>query len=187
MGPRLATPRNPAAYDVVVYQKGAYVLHMLRVEMRDWSSPEPDAAFFATMRDFVVTYRDRNPSTRDFQDVVRRHVTPRMRSLAGDGVDRFFEQWVYGIDVPRLRHAFRISRGKDGAWHATGSVTQDGVPNDFRTLAQLFVEGPQGELRHVASFPLSGNVKASLDLPLSDSARPRRVYLNPHHEVLSRD
>ncbi len=187
MGPRLATPQTPAAYDVLVYQKGAYVLQMLRLEMRDWSSSEPDAAFFAMMRDFVATYRDRNPSTRDFQGVVRRHVAPRMPSLAGEGVDRFFEQWVYGIDVPRLRHAFRISRGKDDAWHATGWVTQDGVPADFQTVAQLFVEGPRGELRHLGSLPLAGNVRASLDFPLSDAARPRRVAVNPHHEVLSRD
>jgi hypothetical protein len=86
-----------------------------------------------------------------------------------------------------VRHAFRISLGKDGAWHAIGWVTQDGVPGGFQTVAQLFVEGPRGELRHAVSLPLTGNVRASLDFPLSDAARPRRVLLNPHHEVLSRD
>jgi len=187
MGQRLATPRNPFAYDAIVYSKGAYVLHMLRMWMRDWKSGDPDREFYETMRDFATTFAGRNPSTRDFQGVVERHVTPRMSGSAEPGMEWFFRQWVYGTDIPRLRQKLRIDRAPGGGYRITGSLTQDGVPSDFRTVVPVFAELAKGELVHVASLSLVGNVKASLDLPLDLEGKPRRAVPNAHHEVLVRD
>ena len=187
MGPRLATPRNPWAYDVIVYSKGAYVLHMLRMWMRDWNGAEPDREFFETMKDFAAKYADRNPSTRDFQAVVERHTAPRMKGAPSGKMDWFFDQWVYGTDIPRLSQTLKIEKSPAGGYRVAGGVVQQGVPDGFRTVVQLFVELSKGELAHVASLPLVGNVKASLDLPLQTPDRPRRVLMNPHHEVLSRE
>src|SRR5207248_2399458 len=44
-GQRLNTYRTPGAYGVLVYEKGAYILHMLRMTMRDQSKPNPDEDF----------------------------------------------------------------------------------------------------------------------------------------------
>jgi hypothetical protein len=66
-------------------------------------------------------------------------------------------------------------------------MVQDGVPPDFRTVVPLFAETGKGELVHVASLRLVGNVKASLDVPLETAGRPRSVLSNAHHEVLARD
>ncbi len=187
LGQRLITPRNPYAYDVIVYEKGAYVLHMLRMWMRDWRGADPDREFHETMRDFATTFAGRTPSTRDFQAVVERHVTPRMSGSAEPSMDWFFRQWVYGTDIPRLRPKLRVERGSGGRFRVTGFVTQDGVPADFRTVVPIFAELGRGELLHVASLPLVGNVKASLDIPFDAAERPRRALANPHHEVLFRD
>jgi hypothetical protein len=187
MGQRLITPRNPFAYDVIVYLKGAYVLHMLRMWMRDWQAADPDREFYETMRDFAATFAGRNPSTRDFQSVVERHVTPRMSGSEDTGMDWFFRQWVYGIDIPRLRQKLRVRRAQGGGYRLTGWMVQDGVPPDFRTVVPLFAETGKGELVHVASLRLVGNVKASLDVPLETAGRPRSVLSNAHHEVLARD
>ncbi len=187
MGQRLFTARNPWAYDVIVYSKGAYVLRMLREWMRDRGAADPDRSFFAAMKDFAQSWAGGNPSTRDFQAALERHVTPQINGAEDGRLDWFFRQWVYGTDIPRLRGKLRVIDAPGGKWRATGSVTQDGVPPDFRTVVPLFAELSRGELSYVASLTLVGNVEASLDLPLETAERPRRVVANPRHEVLSRD
>jgi hypothetical protein len=187
MGQRLFTARNPWAYDVIVYSKGAYVLRMLREWMRDRRAADPDRSFFAAMKDFAQSWAGGNPSTRDFQAALERHVAPQINGAEDGRLDWFFRQWVYGTDIPRLRGKLRVIDAPGGKWRATGSVTQDGVPPDFRTVVPLFAELSRGELSYVASLTLVGNVEASLDLPLETAERPRRVVANPRHEVLSRD
>jgi hypothetical protein len=170
-----------------VYSKAAYVLHMLRMLMRDDASPQPDEAFFEALRDFASTYADADPSAGDFQRVVERHVTARTAATTGPGLDWFFRQWIGGTDIPRLRHKLWIAAESGGAYRLTGSVTQDGVPSDFRTIARLYVENGGGELVSVAALPLVGNVRATINLPLPAGPRPRRALLNARHDVLFRD
>src|SRR6202011_2931654 len=59
-GLRLSTSKNPSAYQAMVYSKGAYVLHMLRMLMREPANPKPDEKFIAMMHDFVTSYADKN-------------------------------------------------------------------------------------------------------------------------------
>jgi hypothetical protein len=187
MGQRLFTARTPWAYDVIVYSKGAYVLRMLREWMRDRGAADPDRRFFEAMSDFARRSANGNPSTRDFEAAVERHVPPNLRGAEDGRLDWFFRQWVYGTDIPRLRDKLRVAETPGGGWRATGSITQDGVTPDFRTVVPIFAEIGRGELTYVASLTLVGNVKASIDLPLATAERPRRVLANPRHEVLSRD
>jgi hypothetical protein len=99
-GFRLASPRSPGAARAMIYSKGAYIVHMLRVMMREDSVPDPERVFRALMMDFVKIWSGRNPSTDDFKAVAERHITPDS-NLAGNGrLDYFFNQWVYGTDIP---------------------------------------------------------------------------------------
>jgi aminopeptidase N len=87
----------------MVYAKGAYVVHMLRMMMRGQGG-EGDSRFIGMMKDFTSSFSGKNPSTRDFQTVVERHMVPAMNA-AGDGkMDWFFQQWVDGTEIPRYRH-----------------------------------------------------------------------------------
>ena len=64
------------------------------------------------MKDFVQTWSDKNPTTKDFQTVVERHMIPAL-DLAGDGrMDYFFRQWVDGTDVPI--HTAKLDISKEG-------------------------------------------------------------------------
>jgi aminopeptidase N len=67
---RLLNPNN--------YQKGAWMLHMLRHLMGD-------ERFFAGIRDYYEAFRDRNAFTADFQSVMERR--------AGRPLDWFFREW----------------------------------------------------------------------------------------------
>ncbi|HVG21337.1 MAG TPA: M1 family metallopeptidase, partial [Blastocatellia bacterium] len=74
------------------YQKGGWVLHMLRRVMGD-------EKFFAGVRDYYRTHRDRNALTIDLQRVMEFH--------AGRSLDWFFKEWVYEPGYPIYDAAWR--------------------------------------------------------------------------------
>jgi hypothetical protein len=186
-GWRLATWRNWGAYQAMIYTKGAYVLQMVRMLMRDWNSPHPDETFIAAMKDFASTYAGKNPSTRDFQAVLERHMTPAMNA-SGDGrMDWFFKQWVYGTEIPRYLQKLQISKLGDGQYRLTGSVSQESVSNDFRGQVSIYAEYSNGEIARLGGLSLVGNTTRPLDATMRLSREPKRLLLNAFHDVLSRD
>ena len=66
----------------VVYQKGAYVLHLLREEMGE-------AAFWNGIREYSQRFANRSVTTGDFQDAMER--------ASGRSLEDFFRRWVAGI------------------------------------------------------------------------------------------
>ena len=69
------------------YQKGAWVLHMLRGSIGD-------SAFFRGIREYYRVYRDSTALSSDFQRVMER--------AAGRSLDAFFQQWLWQPGYPRL-------------------------------------------------------------------------------------
>jgi aminopeptidase N len=69
------------------YQKGSWILHMLRSELGD-------SAFFNGMRDYYHSFRDSSLLTDDFSAVMSRH--------AGRSMDWFFEQWLLQPGYPQI-------------------------------------------------------------------------------------
>ena len=69
----------------IVYQKGAWVLHLLRGQIGA-------ERFWAGIREYYRRYRDGNASTADFQHV--------MEEVSGTDLGWFFRQWVYRAGSP---------------------------------------------------------------------------------------
>jgi len=186
LGFRLSTPRNPYAYQALVYSKGAYVLHMLRMAMRHFGRPNPDERFIEMMKDFVATWSDKNPTTKDFQAVVERHMIPAL-DLAGDSrMDYFFHQWVDATDIPIQTAKFDISKEGD-QYRIKGTVSQDAVPEDFRSAAHLYADFGKGEIAHIGSVRLTGKTTQALDITLKLPKEPKKIVLNAMHDVLTRN
>ena len=110
------------------YQKGAWVLHMLRGLVGD-------SAFFAGIRDYYRVYRDSSVLTTQFQRVMERS--------SGRRLEWFFGQWLRQPGFPRLDVAWR----SDGAGHVRVEVAQlqqwgrftiPNVPIDFLKNGQVF-------------------------------------------------
>jgi aminopeptidase N len=74
------------------YEKGGWVLHMLRHVVGD-------EKFFAGIRDYYRAYRDRNALTEDFRRV--------MEARAGRPLDWFFREWIYEPGFPAYEAAWR--------------------------------------------------------------------------------
>ena len=63
-----------------VYEKGAWVLHMLRYEIGD-------SAFFQSLHSYYDLYKYSNASVEDFKSVCE--------NISKINLDKFFDQWVY--------------------------------------------------------------------------------------------
>ncbi len=80
------------------YQKGAWVLHMLRREVGD-------ASFWKGIRAYYQQYRLSNALSGDFQQV--------MEKVSGKSLDTFFQQWLYRAGHPVLRVSWeRVAKQK---------------------------------------------------------------------------
>ncbi|MGE3277912.1 MAG: M1 family aminopeptidase [Vicinamibacterales bacterium] len=79
---------EPKVFRAIAYNKGAMVLHMLRRLLGD-------ETFFAGIRRYYAENRFRKAGTDDFRRA--------MAEVSGRDLDRFFERWVYGATLPRVR------------------------------------------------------------------------------------
>lgn len=184
-GWRLSTAKTPAG-GYLIYPKGGYVLHMLRMSMYDWSSKDPDARFIGMMKDYTSTYGGKFASTADFQKVVERHMVPAMNATGNGKMDWFFNQWVYGTDVPRYVADLKVeTAGEETRIH--GSIRQEGVAKDFRALVPIYVEMGKNEQARVGMVAMVGESSVPVDMKLKLPKKARKALLNAHGEVLARE
>ncbi|HEY7530100.1 MAG TPA: M1 family metallopeptidase, partial [Gemmatimonadota bacterium] len=95
------------------YEKGAWVLHMLRAQVGD-------EAFFRGIRDYYATYRDGVAWTADFRRV--------MEEASGVELEWFFDQWIRRPGHPILELSFE----RDGPHRGRVTVRQAQRGEPFR-------------------------------------------------------
>lgn len=158
LGDRTATSKDEQGYNVIVYQKGAWVLHMLRMLMLDMGTMNDDR-FIDTMRDFFTTYVGRRASTGDFQRIVEKHT--------GADMGWFFHSWVDGTGIPTYRVATRTEKGADGRYHVDLKVDQENVPDDFQMYVPVGLQygSRTSHVRVKVAGPHSEIELPSLDAP----------------------
>jgi hypothetical protein len=187
LGFRLSDRRDPGAYQALVYSKGGYVLHMLRMLMWDTKDKNPDARFIAMMKDFTSTWAGKNPSTDDFKAAAERHIVPAM-DLKKDGkLDWFFDQWVDGTEIPRFSNKLEIKDEGGGKYRITGEVSQGDVSPGFITLLPLYVEFDKGEFVRLGTVMMNGPAAVPANSEIRLPRKPKRLVINAHRDVLSRD
>ena len=166
--------RRGYQYQALVYEKGAWILHMLRLLMLDLNTAKDDR-FSAMMRDFHDTYAGRSATTNDFQAIVEKHI--------GVPMDWFFNQWVMGTEIPTYHVAWKSEPSADNRHRIRLRVTQEGVPADFQ--AWVLVSADLGENRF-ANFRIRVNGSQSEYLsPVLLPAPPKGVTFNALRSVLA--
>ena len=146
-----------------VYQKAAWVLHMLRGEVGD-------GTFWKGMRTYYERFRDRNASTADFAAIIE--------EVSGRELDWFFDQWLRRPGVPELEIAWRFD---EAASAVELTVAQLG-PTIYRL--PLDVEAGLDDGRTIRGrVDVEGErTSASLLVP----ARPERLRIDPDAWLLMR-
>jgi hypothetical protein len=181
MGLRLSSPRTLSAYQDVTYPKGAYVLQMLRSIM--YSPQEQDKPFIAMMHDFVQSHRDRPASTESFKAVIEKHMS-KIMDLQGNGrMDWFFNEWVYGTEVPRYKFDYQLEPADGGKVKLHMTVTQSEVDDHFVMLVPVYADFGKGMVR-IGQLGVAGNSTRTADVVLP--MKPKKVALNAYKEILER-
>jgi hypothetical protein len=108
-------------FRAIVYNKGATILHILRTMIGD-------KAFFAGVRRFYELWRFEKAGSDDLRQA--------MEAEAGVPLSRFFEQWVYGQELPQVTLTWRVERDGDGQ-DAILRLEQAGEPFDVPVTVTL--------------------------------------------------
>ena len=182
LGHRLSTRETLDAYFALIYYKGALVLRMLEFLLSDPNTLD-EAPFLNMMRDFVSRHRNGWASTEDFFAVASEHFarSPLGQRFGIRDLNWFLEQWVYQTAIPSYRLEYRFQPEAGGRTLLTGTLYQEGVPEDWFMLVPVVLEFPGGGLAR-AALPAQGRATpVQLRLP----AQPQSVKLDPGKWVLS--
>ncbi len=114
---RLLNPNN--------YEKGAWVLHMLRRRIGD-------EAFFKGLRDYYNAHREANATTEDLRGALEKS--------SGKNLKEFFERWVYGAGHPIYETSWMPVEGSTSGFVVFLKQTQTGPvfpdPVTVRVMSQ---------------------------------------------------
>jgi hypothetical protein len=183
-GWRLSTWKNDIAPSAIMYGKGAYVLHMLRMAM--WDAKTGDADFKAMMRDFASTYAGKNPSTLDFQRIAEKHITPSLKVTATGKLDWFFGEWVDGTAIPKYDAKFDFTSLGGNKYKVTGSITQSEVPETFGMIVPMYVQFDKKTTVRFGSSLVVGSQTKPMDFEITLPKKPMKFLINVNHDVLAR-
>jgi hypothetical protein len=185
LGLRLISPRSGQAYQGVTYAKGAYVMAMLRSLMYAdiGSAGNPDQAFIDMMHDFMERHRDTPASTESFKAVAEKHMTKRMDLQQNGRLDWFFQEWVWGTQVPRYSFKYDLQPGEAGKIKVHAEITQSEVDDKFVMFVPVFADFGQGMVR-LSQVAVVGNSTRTMNFILD--RQPKKVALNVYKEILER-
>jgi len=156
----------------LIYYKGTYIFEMLRAIMFDVKTA--DKRFMDMVRDFAATYAGKNASTEDFRRIVEKH--------AGEPMDWFFDQWVYGTDIPSYKFSYKVSDTADGQTDLSMTITQSDVPESFKMRLPVYAT-VNGSLRRLGVIRVAGTKPYTVSIKLP--VRPEKVQLDPEHSILA--
>lgn len=142
--------------------------------MENPRSQNPDEAFISMMHDFVSTYAAKNASTADFQRIVEKHWNMPM--------DWFFNEWVYGTEVPRYDFDYSMKDAGDGKTLLHLELKQSGVSDAFTMRVPIYLHNKEKVMR-LGLVTIKGSTTAPGDVKLP--FRPDKVTIDDYHRVLS--
>lgn len=115
-GVRLRNNQQPDAWRAITYDKGSWIMHMLRRRMGD-------EQFLKMLRALRERYEYKAITTEEFRELCAAFVP---RTAPDRELIDFFDHWVYGTGIPQLS----LSHSVKGQL-LTLNVRQTGVPEDF--------------------------------------------------------
>jgi len=160
----LGGTRAGADYTNLIYNKGPYVVHMLRMQMGH-------DKWVAGMKSFFAKHNLVNLKTED--------LIAEMEVAAGYKLDFFFDQWWKGTATPSLRFVYDLKATEDGKFLFTGTVSQDGTP--FKLMLPVFFHFG-GKKVSIQSRPI---VEATDIYKVVLPERPQKVTLDDFNTLLA--
>lgn len=159
----------------LLYEKGAWILHMLRHIMGD-------GKWMAAVNAFARENAGRVVRCRQFEQA--------METAHGQPLDWFFQQWLYGTGVPWVRGEVLPAQGNqvrvrisqvtvsDQGDHADAADWKT-VPSKFRLPVELALETANGTVRHALWL-----TDSQAELTLTVPGPVKRLVIDPDGRLL---
>lgn len=162
---------SPNVY-ATVYQKGGWVLHMLRGVVGD-------SIFFDILRTYFSRFEYKNADTKDFQAVVE--------ELYGQNMDWFFDEWVFtGKGRPKYEYSWKFEDFQDlkntGNYTVKLNIKQ---VQDDRDVYKMPVKITIITERGNKDFTVF-NDKREQDYVLATDSKPKEVRLDSEGWILKK-
>ena len=148
-------------YKTLLYDKAAYVLHMLRWVVGD-------QAFFTALQDFAQRFAFQSATTDDFRQA--------MEQASGQKLEGFFLQWMDSTGASDFKLDYTVYRVQDG-YKITGTISQDQDLFSMPVEVEVETEGDPVVQRVQVTGKSS---EFSIDTP----TRPRGMIVDPNNRVL---
>jgi aminopeptidase N len=160
----LVLPKARSMFSTTTYQKGAWVLHLLRQQLGD-------EAFIATLRRYYAEQAGGTATTADLRAAAE--------AASGQALDRFFAEWVERPGLPRLAVSWSVAATPDGQRQVAVQVCQrpDNLYQAPLTLA--FQRNPE-EARETLTLDETQE-RLTLTLPFT----PTQLAIDPDQTLLA--
>ncbi len=152
-----------AAYQSIVFYKGAMVFRMLRETLGK-------EKFNQLLRLFLNQYRGKNASIDDFEKLTTQ--------IAGQNMRYFFAQWVEGTGVPEFTVDYQVIRTRAGKFRTRGTVRQNFESLHLPVELMLRSEGGNNQ---TTTLQLDSK---SEDFDFESNGQPVEVMVDPNNKIL---
>jgi aminopeptidase N len=151
-----------AAYQSIVFYKGAMVFRMLRETIGK-------EKFAQLLRNYLQQYRGKDASIDDFEKLTSQ--------VAGENMRYFFAQWVEGTGVPEFNVEYQIIRTRQGRFKARGTVRQNF--ENLRLPVELMLRS-EGDSQ-MTTVRIDNK---SEDFDFESNGQPLEVLVDPNNKIL---
>jgi hypothetical protein len=159
--------------DMLIANKGAWMMHMLRLLMLDLESMS-DRAFTRFLFEASFTFNNRLYTTGDFIALAEKHY--------GQPLDWFFDYWLYDYRMPQFDITWSVTED-GGEYIIDANATTSKVGAGFRMPVIMRVETADGESVFVRETITGTECHFSLGPFASE---PKQLHFNEFLSVLCR-
>lgn len=142
------------------YQKGGWILHMLRNQLGD-------SIFWRSIRKYYATYAGGIADTRDLQKV--------FETVSGKDLRQFFDQWLYTSGQPQLDITWRYNAAEK-ILYIEGKQLQKNV---FRFPLLLQIRNSSGGVNEKVNVN-----SAAFSFKINTDQKPTSITVDPGTELL---
>jgi len=145
------------------YQKGAWVLHMLKHELGD-------KVFWDGIRKYYMHYKNGNANTDDFKKV--------MEIVSAKKLSIFFKQWLYTPTIPEIKYIWMYESNKK---IIKLKIKQVQTGNAFNMPVEIGIkEKGKGELK-IEKVNINNNES---DFSFHSQIKPEELIIDPYNYLL---
>jgi hypothetical protein len=191
LGVRLQSSRFPEGYEEILYGRGTWLFHMLRMMLKDaapegrlnrQSSSGAEEPFVRALRKVRERYQGRSISTSELLDVFAEDLPPGLRYEGKNSLDWFLNGWINGTSLPTLEVRGVKLTPKGAGMVVSGTILQKDAPRDLVTSVPVYAAIAGKQLVLLGRVFADGSESS---FRLSAPPGTHKIVLDPNQTILT--